>query len=148
MNNLPNSFAQIETNYNLNRPSINSNLSNQYESIPNYEIFLGKDCIKKKKCHVFIVLEEEYFNEKDLTSLVNNLKLLNKNREFLRIAIFDDAEVVKDYFNGRREFREIDQDTRGIYSYNLRLNEEYLKAKLSKLSDWKMIFQSKIRNKE
>ncbi len=60
-----NSFAQVETKDNLNCPNLNSNLNNQDESVPSYNVLLGNDCIKKKKCHVLLVIEEKYFNKKD-----------------------------------------------------------------------------------
>jgi hypothetical protein len=134
-------FSQLETKHNLNRASANPDSNNQDEFVPSYKIFLGNHCIRKKRCYVYLILEKKYFNKKDLTSLVNYLKLLNKKRDLLRIAIFDNVKVVKDYFEGKREWREIDTDTKGIYSFDLK--EEFLKAKLNDSSEWEMIFHNK-----
>lgn len=136
-------FAQTQTNRNLKDLDLNFNSIKQEKAIPKYNILLGNKCIRKKKCYVYLVLEKKFFNKADLTNLVNHLKLMNKEREFLRVAIFDEVDVAKDYLNGRRESREIDNDIKGLYFFDLK--EEILKAKLGNSSVYEIIFQNNFK---
>ncbi|MBK8810889.1 MAG: hypothetical protein IPN69_09190 [Acidobacteria bacterium] len=65
---------------------------------------------------------------------------MNKKRELVRIAIFDDAAVANDYLNGRREIREIDNDIKGLYFLDSK--GEILKAKLGNSAQFEVVLQN------
>lgn len=129
-------------NQNINGTSNPSSISiPRQASVPKYQILLGNECLKKSKCYVFVYLEKRFFNKSDLIKLVTVLKKTSNNKQLLRVAIFDNRDIVEDYFRGKREWREIDRNTRAIYSYDL--EEEYLKATLDGSSEREIIFQTK-----
>lgn len=123
-----------------NRLSPNVNGSEQADTAPEYDVLLGRECLKKRRCFAYLVVEKELITKSRLIALVKHLKAMNKKRELVRIAIFDDAAVANDYLNGRREIREIDNDIKGLYFLDSK--GEILKAKLGNSAQFEVVLQN------